>query len=100
MGVANSRNLIAGWAMVLFTSKDKMVAGLRERVPDTIGQLYVGYDINESRNSKSRLCGIRSKKIVRLLGCVITHPQSTLLANWLTRWPTSRSLYPGQSIHK
>lgn len=42
------RILIAGWAVVLFASKDEMVAGWRKGVPDTIGELYVGYDIHEA----------------------------------------------------
>lgn len=41
------RILIAGWAVVLFASKDEMVAGWRQGVPDTIGELYTGYDIIE-----------------------------------------------------
>lgn len=41
------RILIAGWAVVLFASKDEMIAGWRQGIPDTIGDLYVGYDINE-----------------------------------------------------
>ena len=36
----------------------------------------------------------------RRRGSVITHPQSTLLANWSTHWPTGNSLYTGQPTHK
>lgn len=41
------RILIAGWAVILFASKDDMIAGWRKGVPDTIGDLFTGYDINE-----------------------------------------------------
>lgn len=45
------RILIAGWAVLLFTSKDEMIAGWRQGIPDTIGDLYVGQDINEATST-------------------------------------------------
>lgn len=41
------RILIAGWAVVLFASKNEMIVAWRQGIPDKIGGLYVGYDINE-----------------------------------------------------
>lgn len=39
--------MIVRWTVVLFASKDEMIAEWRQGIPDTISNLYVGYDINK-----------------------------------------------------